>query len=91
MSEDSKRLDRIESKLDKLADLVATIARLDEKVAGVNNRINRHEFRLDDQERKTEELTEIVTNNASQLKNTERFSWVLISALASYSVYLFKI
>lgn len=90
MPDDSKRLDRIETKLDKLAEVVAQIARLDEKIMSAYNRLDRHEFRLDEQEDKTEELTEAVTNNSTQLKNSERMFWIVVSALASYTVYLLR-
>lgn len=90
MPDDSKRLDRIETKLDKLAEVVAQIARLDEKIMSAYNRLDRHEYRLDEQEDKTEELTEAVTNNSTQLKNSERMFWIVVSALASYTVYLLR-
>lgn len=87
----TKRLDRIEAKLDKLTEVVATIARLDERIVTLYNRIERHEFRLDDQEKKTEDLTEAVTNNSTQIKNSERLFWIAVSALASYVVYIMKV
>lgn len=87
----TKRLDRIEAKLDKLTEVVATIARLDERIVTLYNRMERHEFRLDDQEKKTEDLAEAVTNNSTQIKNSERLFWIAVSALASYVVYIMKV
>lgn len=90
MPDDSKRLDRIEAKLDKLTEVVAQIARLDEKIVSAYKRLDRHEYRIDDQEKKTEDLTESVVNNSTQIKNSERFFWIAVSAIASFVVYTLK-
>lgn len=90
MSDDFKRLDRIEAKLDKLTEVVAQIARLDEKIVSAYKRLDRHEYRIDDQEKKTEDLTESVVNNSTQIKNSERFFWIAVSAIASFVVYSLK-
>lgn len=91
MKDESHRLDRIELKLDKLTEVMSTVARLDEKILSAFKRLDRHEYRLDDQEQKTEELTEAVTNNSTQIKNSERFFWIAVSAVASFVVYTLRV
>ena len=85
-----KRFDRIESKLDKLTEVVATIARLDERIVTLYNRLDRHEYRLDDQEQHTEALTEKVNENTSSRNAVERFVWIVVAAVASAMAYMFR-
>jgi len=58
----NNRLDRIEEKLDKLADIVVSIARAEEKIASMQDfqhnqieRVNRLSVKLDDIEKKVDE------------------------------------
>ena len=58
----NNRLDRIEEKLDKLADIVVSIARAEEKIASMQEfqhnqieRVNRLSVKLDDIEKKVDE------------------------------------
>ena len=50
MDDQAVRLNRIENKLDKLAEAMTMIARVDEKLTAVNARTDRLEFRLDEYE-----------------------------------------
>ena len=84
------RLDRIEQKLDKLAEAVSQIARVEEQMLSVFKRMDRHEKRLDDQEDDIKELSGIVANNATSVKNAERFFWIAVSACASLVVYMMR-
>jgi uncharacterized coiled-coil protein SlyX len=84
------RLDRIEQKLDKLTEAVSQIARVEEQMLSVFKRMDRHEKRLDDQEDDIKELSGIVANNATSVKNAERFFWIAVSACASLVVYMMR-
>jgi len=80
--QDESRLTRIESKIDKITDIMVSLARTEEKLMAlesdrsiVNERLNVHSDRLDDVEGKTESsrLTiNIITN----------IFWICLTAIA---------
>lgn len=84
------RLDRIEQKLDKLAEAVSAIARVEEKIYASTKRIDRLEFRLDEQENDLDSIKTIVTQNSQGVKNSERFLWAIISAVIATIAYTFR-
>lgn len=84
------RLDRIEQKLDKLAEAVSAIARVEEKIYASTKRIDRLEFRLDDQEDDLDKIKTVVTQNAQGVKNSERFLWAFVSAVIASIAYTFR-
>lgn len=80
---DSKRLDRIEAKIDKLAETVVAIARAEEKLIAleddrkiVNDRLNRHSDRLDNIENKVDET-------AVTVRVVNRIFWIVVSVVAA--------
>lgn len=90
MSEDSDysvRLNRIESKLDKLAEAMTMIARVDEKLVASSARTDRLEYRLDEYETDLDKVKAIVGYNAQSVKIAERFVWILISSLIGLATY----
>ena len=80
----SIRLDRIEGKLDTLADAMIALARTEEKLGALKEdhdrafeRMNNHSAKLDDIERKVEE-------NAHTVQIINKLFWaVIIAALGS--------
>lgn len=80
---DSKRLDRIEAKIDKLAETVVAIARAEEKLIAleddrkiVNDRLNRHSDRIDSIENKVDET-------AVTVRVVNRIFWIVVSVAAA--------
>ena len=76
------RLDRIESKLDQLAEAMITLARAEEKLAGLKEdhdrtfeRMNKFSMKLDDIEKK-------VDDNAHTVRIINKLFWVAIVAAA---------
>ena len=67
----NRRFDRIETKIDHLTELVAQMARVEEKLVGVDGRLKRHEFRLDENEKKIDEVDAQARAN-SQFMNVGR-------------------
>jgi uncharacterized coiled-coil protein SlyX len=87
----SVRLNRIETKLDKLTEALTMIARVDEKLTAGSLRIDRLEYRLDEQETDLDKIKEIVGYNSQTARTAERFVWLLVSALVGIVAYGFKI
>jgi cob(I)alamin adenosyltransferase len=91
MDDQSVRLNRIESKLDKLTEAMAMIARVDEKLVAGSARIDRLEYRLDEQESDLDNVKSIVGYNSQSAKVAERFVWIMVSAIVGVIAYGFKI
>lgn len=87
----SVRLNRIETKLDKLTEALTMIARVDEKITAGALRVDRLEYRLDEQEDDLDKIKEIVGYNSQSVKVAERFVWVLVSSLVGIVAYGFKL
>ena len=90
MDDQAVRLNRIETKLDKLAEAMTMIARVDEKLTAGSARIDRLEYRLDEYEGDLDNVKAIVGYNAQSVKIAERFVWILISSIVGLIVYGYK-
>ena len=90
MDEQAVRLNRIETKLDKLTEAMTLIARVDEKLTAGAARIDRLEYRLDEQEEDIDNLKGIVGYNSQSVKIAERFVWILVSAVIGLVMYGYK-
>ena len=87
MDDQAVRLNRIENKLDKLAEAMTMIARVDEKLTAGSARIDRLEYRLDEYETDLDNVKSIVGYNEQSVKIAERFVWILISAIVGLATY----
>jgi len=90
MSDTDVRLNRIETKLDKLAEAMTLIARVDEKLTAGAARIDRLEFRLDEYEGDLDNVKGIVGYNSQSVKIAERFVWILISSIVGLVMYGYR-
>lgn len=91
MDDHSTRLNRIEAKLDKLAEAMSMIARVDEKLVAGSARIDRLEYRLDEQESDLDKVKSIVGYNSQSVKIAERFVWILVSSIIGLIAYGFRV
>ncbi len=87
MDDQAVRLNRIETKLDKLAEAMTMIARVDEKLVAGSARVDRLEYRLDEYEGDLDNVKSIVGYNQQSVKIAERFVWILISAIVGMVAY----
>jgi len=77
-----QRLDRIEEKIDKLSELIVSLARAEEKIIGLQDdhtktfeRMNKFSERLDNIEKKVEE-------NCRTTRLINKLIWVILVAIA---------
>jgi cob(I)alamin adenosyltransferase len=84
------RLQRIENKLDKLSEAFTILARVEEKLMASNGRIDRLEFRADEQERDVDKIKGIVGYNQQTVRVVERFAWILITGLVGTVMYYLR-
>ena len=85
-----QRLEKIEQKIDRLADAVVSIARIEERVATVLKQNDRFFIRMD----KMEERVDAVENNSNintrSFSFVERFLWVCVSSGVGLLVYFLR-
>lgn len=88
MNENS-RLDRIEEKLDRVVETLQMLARIDERQDGFEQRLNRHELRLDLIEKATGENTEALAAASGKGLVIERAAWIIFAAVISSAAHFF--
>lgn len=84
------RLSRIESKLDKLADAVVSLARMEERMLTLFKRIDQYEDR---QEKLEERVTEIEREDAgknSVIRVIEKLTWLIVGIALAFFTDLLK-
>lgn len=84
------RLNRIEQKLDKLTDIVASIARVEEKMVANNQRIERVEKRVGTVEKDVKEVSATVRDNSNVVRFADKLFWLLVGGAGSFIVWLLK-
>ena len=79
MTTDSQRLDRIEQKLDKMADAIVSLARMEERMVTLFKRMDAYDTKQDDLSDRVTELEK--TSNARGLIFSwgERVVWILVT------------
>lgn len=78
----NSRLDRIEEKLDKLADAMVSLARAEEKIGGLQEDHNKQYERINRLSTKLDEVERIVLENHRTVCFIHKLFWVAIVAAA---------
>ena len=86
-AQNERRLERVEEKLDKLAEAVVSIARIEERVNTVLKHNDRFFNRLDKLEARVEDVETKSVLNRNAISIAERFIWVLITSGISMMFY----
>ena len=84
------RLGRIEEKLDKLADAVVSLARMEERMLTIFKRIEQYEVR---QERLEERVSEIEIQDAgknSVIRIIEKATWLVLGIFLAFFTDILK-
>lgn len=77
-----KRLDRIEEKLDKLSDVIVSIARFEEKMDAYNEYRERSWDRMNKFSEKLDAIEKKVDENAATIGIINKLFWIAIVAAA---------
>jgi hypothetical protein len=80
---DESRLHRIENKLDKLAEAVVSLARMEERMVTLFNRMERYEGRQEGLEARIDEVETTNIKNGATLRFAERVFWIVATAAVS--------
>lgn len=86
-AQNERRLERVEEKLDKLAEAVVSIARIEERVNTVLKHHDRFFNRLDRLEARVETVENKSMMNQNAIGIAERFIWVVITSGISMLFY----
>ena len=89
MDSQSARLDRIETKLDRLTEVVGQFSALDTKLEGFDGRMSRFELRLDLIENQTNKHSETFAKNSGRGLIVERAAWVIFAAVVAFLSKIF--
>ena len=84
------RLEKLESKIDKLADAVIAIARIEERVTTVLKQNDRFIARMDRLENRVEIVEQKAIVNSKGVSMFERAFWVVFAGIISIIVYTFR-
>ncbi len=91
LENDTKRLDRIEAKIDKLSETVVALARVEEKVNALEKESERTNERLDKIDERLEAVESKAGNNDVTVKVVNKVFWLLLTtavgALAAYILH----
>ena len=78
----NKRLDRIEEKLDKMGDVLISLARFEEKMDAYNEYRERSWERMNKFSEKLDKIEKTVDDNARTVQTINKLVWVAIVAIA---------
>ena len=87
MNENGKRLEKIEDKLDKLSEAVVSIARIEERVTTVLKQNDRLFSNFEKLELRVDKVENQATLNSKTVGVTERFIWIVLSAIVAAIMY----
>jgi outer membrane murein-binding lipoprotein Lpp len=92
LENDTKRLDRIEAKIDKLSETVVSLARVEEKVIALDKEAVRTNERLDKIDSRLEQVEERAGNNDVTVKVVNKVFWILLASVAAaVAAYIFNV
>ena len=77
------RLDRIEDKIDKLSDAIVSLARVEEKIAGMETQLANGHDRMNNQSIKLDAIEKQVQSNLQTVSIIHRFFWIVIATCAT--------
>ena len=86
----NRRFDRLEVKIDRLTEVLTSIAVVEEQINGQNARLKRHEFRLDENEKKIEDVAETLATNSQVLKVGQGIVASIWAAILASVMYYFN-
>ena len=74
-----QRLDRIEEKIDRLADAMVDLARAEEKIAALAESQSHHNERLNKLSVKIDEIGAIASDNTRTVQTINKLFWVVMA------------
>jgi predicted nucleic acid-binding Zn-ribbon protein len=90
LDNDTKRLDRIEAKIDRLSETVVALARVEEKVSSLEKESVRTSDIIEKLDGRLSTVEEKVLDNTSTVGGIKNLGWIVITALVGAVItYIF--
>ena len=83
---DDKRLDRIEAKLDDLTKVVTDMARVEERMITLFNRMDRYDQEQAAFDKRLGEIEDVTVRRGVAFSWLDRLIWIIIGAGAAYAM-----
>lgn len=83
-----ERLTRIEQKLDKLSDAVVSLARMEERMVALFNRMDNYDSNQQKIIERVTELEKKLATKVNTMRIGEKFVWLLIGGVISLAFWL---
>ena len=87
---DEKRLDRIEQKIDRLADAITAIARVEEKILASNTRVNALEIRIIRSEKDLNDIAILARKNSGVAAFADKAFWLITGTIVGLIIFFVK-
>lgn len=85
--QENTRLVRLETKIDKIAEQLVGVARMEEQVKTIFNRIEKIDAKQDQIETRVKQVEDTSHSASVMVTAIERLAWIIVTALASYIVW----
>ena len=85
-----QRFDRIEVKLDRLVEIVSSLARVEEQMAHNAKRLDLMEHRIERAEADIDAVAELSRANSFVAKFADKVFWLLVAGIISVGVFLLQ-
>ena len=80
------RLDRIEEKIDKMADAIVSIARAEEKISGLESLTVDLHRKITDLEERLRKVEDITNQASSEIKVINKVFWIAVTTIITGGV-----
>ena len=82
---DEARLERIEKKLDNMAEAIVSLARMEERMLTLFKRMDKLDDAQNQQEVRLQKIERSTGANGQALRFAERIFWIVVSAMVAYA------
>lgn len=89
MSNDS-RFDRLEEKIDRLSEAVVSLARMEERMITMFNRMDKHDKAVDRLAQRVDKLEDISAGRGYFIRFFERIFWIIFTAAIGALFWIFR-
>jgi len=87
---DEGRLDRIEKKLDKMAEAIVSLARMEERMITLFSRMDRYEEQQENVEQRLNLVEKMSGRNGQTLRFVERLFWIVVSGAVATAFWFMR-
>jgi predicted nuclease with TOPRIM domain len=87
---DESRFDRLEEKIDRLSEAVVSLARMEERMVTLFNRMDKHDKAVDRLATRVDELEDISAGRGHFIRFFERIFWIIFTAGIGALFWIFR-